>query len=145
MTDLIVPKKASNIWIPGGGRGRQAVTDSNEINLEDSESENQAKLEYYIAKQVGTRLEYEYPGREWGVRPDLTGGILEIFCLALSGNDAYLLHMDGTIHELIEKAIRAAGEILERYGVTRNKKYDIDITEAFDRDHKGNVIGGDHG
>jgi len=144
MTNIIVPKTPStNIWVPGA-RGRQAVIDSNEINLEDSESTNQAKLEYYIAKQVGVRLEKEYPGREWGVRPDLTGGIVEIFCLALSGKHAYLLHMNGSIHDLIEKALRAAGEILERYGVTRNKKYDIDITEAFDRDHNGDVIGGDH-
>lgn len=145
MTDIILPKApSSNIWVPGS-RGRQAVTDHNDINLEDSESENQAKLEYHIAKQVGVRLEQEYPGREWGVRPDLTGGIVEIFCFALSGTHAYLLHMDGSIHDLIEKALRAAGEILERYGVTRNKKYNIDITEAFDRDHNGDVIGGDHG
>jgi len=145
MTNIILPKAPStNIWIPGS-RGRQAVTDSNEINLEDSETVNQAKLEYHIARQVGTRLETKYPGREWGVRPDLTGGIVEIFCFALSGKHAYLLHMDCNLHELIEKALRAAGEILERYGVTRNKKYDVDITEAFERNHHGDVIGGDHG
>ena len=84
MTDIILPNSSpGNIWIPGA-RGRQAVTDHNEINLEDSETENKAKLEYHIAKQIGVRLEREYPGREWGVRPDLTGGVVEIFCFALS-------------------------------------------------------------
>ena len=127
------------IWVPHN-KGRQPIQDYNEINFLDSETEKQAKTEYWIAKQVGTRLEQEYPGREWGVRPNIVGGMVEIFCMALSGTHAYHIKMDCTIKELQVKALAAAGEILERFNVTREKKYDTDVTEAFIRDHNGDAI-----
>lgn len=136
--------KPQQIIIPRN-KGRQPVQDYNQINLEDSDDIKTAKMEYWISKAVGAKLEQKYSGREWGVRVNIPGSMVEIFCFALSGTHAYHLKLNCTLKELQRKALKAAGEILERFNVTRNKKYDTDITEAFDRDIKGDVIGGDNG
>jgi hypothetical protein len=130
----------SNIWVPRN-KGRAPVQDFNTIDLEDSDTVNQAKLESWIAQQVGEVLEFEYPGREWGVRVNIPGGMVEVFCMALSGTHAYHILLEGrSMKDLQKRAKMAGGEILERFGVTRGKKYDVDTTETFKRDVKGDAI-----
>ena len=45
-----------------------------------------------------------------------------------------------TLHELGERALQAAGEILERHAVTRSKLFNPDNLEGLIRDQFDNVI-----
>ena len=136
---------ASQIWVPNQ-KGREPERDYNEINMFDSETAKQAKIESWIAKQVGTKLAEKFPQREWGVKVDVQGQMVIIICETVSLTRGYHIKMGGrTIQELCEFSIEAGAEILERHGITRDRKYNADTTEAMIRDAKGDMIGGDNG
>ena len=81
-----------------------------------------AKLEKDIAGHVGEAIRSLYPTRPWRVHVDLEGKVVVIFCPVLSARKGYLFPMEKmNIHQLEKKAKWAAGNILERYGVSRNK------------------------
>lgn len=135
---------APNINIPAQLRARQPVADYNEINLLEMDDVKQAKVEYWIAKQVGSYLAQVYPNRQWGVGVDVTGGMIHIMCPSLSQTKAYYISMVGrNIHQLSERAKEAAGEILERYNVSRNRVFNPEHLETLDRDMRDEVISPD--
>ncbi len=125
----------SNLLTPAasGKFGREITSDYNEINLLELESVKQAKLEMWIAKNVGDTLVKHYPNREWGVRVDLTGGMVIITCDSIDLERGYHISMVArTIGDLQERAKMAAGEILERHGVSRDRKFDPEELLRFD-------------
>lgn len=73
-----------------------------------------------LMKGIGDALEKHYPGWMWAIQPDDRGGVLNIRSLRLSGEWGYVFLLrdiqDDPRHQ---KAVRAAGEILERFGVPR--------------------------
>lgn len=115
--------------------------DCNEINLLETDEVKQAKLEMWIAKNVGTAVSRKYPGREWSVRVDIRGQMVVVQAPALSKSHGYHVAMAGrTIHELGERAVLAAGGILERYRISRARKFDDSVIDALARDHRDDVI-----
>jgi hypothetical protein len=107
-------------------------------------SVKRAKLEMWIAKNVGTSLVKHYPNRQWGVRVDLEGYMVIVTCDSISLTKGYHIHLlDRSIGELCDRAKQAAGEILERHGVSRSRKFDADILEALPRDVRDEVIAND--
>ncbi len=145
MLDNIRNKNASQIYVPNM-KGKEPEQDYNTIYAFDSDNVKAAKLESWMAKRIGEHLMSKFPQREWGVKIDMPGQMLIIVCESVSLSRGYHIHMTGrNIHELMERAEAAAGEILERYGITRGRKYNADITESLIRDAKGDVIGGDDG
>lgn len=136
---LILPNR-------NGRYGREISEDYNEINLLETDDTKIAKLEMWIAKGVGDTLVRHYPNREWGVKVDLFGQMLIIVCDSVSNEKGYHISMVGrSLHDLQEKAKYAAGEILERHGITRGRIVDEDIFETLKRDHGDNVITPDSG
>ena len=126
-----------------GSKGRSPIIDYNEIREHDSWDAKCAKLEYWTAKQIGGKLAAVYPGREWGVDADLRNEMLVITCPSLSLVKGYHLPMNGdTIAELQRRAVRAAGSILERYGVSRGRIIDPMALENLPRTLRDEVIGG---
>lgn len=128
---------SSPLVLPNGsGRfGREITADYNEINLLELDDVKQAKLEMWIAKNVGEVLCKHYPNREWGVGVDLFGGSIVIKCESLSTEKGYVIHLAGrNMPELQQRAVMAAGEILERYGVSRSRGFDPDQLESLKRD-----------
>lgn len=124
-----------------GKFGREVEVDYNEINLLESDTTKRAKIEMWIAKNIGDHIIKTYPNREWGVRVNIEGRLVIITCDSLSSEKGYHIHMQGrTIHQLQAKSLNAAGEILERHGITRNKHIDEDIFETLKRDSGDNVI-----
>lgn len=118
--------------------------DYNYIDEMEAESSKIAKLEMWIAKGIGTELVNRYPKREWGVQVNVIDGYIVITCPALSTEKGYYLHMKGeALHELAQRAVHAAGEILERYGLSRERKFDPDIVETLNRDFKDQVVSSD--
>lgn len=130
------------LLVEDGKLGRDVTADYNQITCDtrDSVEQNTAKLEMWIAKNVGTPLGQTYPNREWSVRVDCEAGYIAVQCPSVSLRHEYILHLKGSnIHDLQERAVMAAGEILERYGLSRERRFDADILETLDRDHTDEV------
>lgn len=136
----------SKILIPNGrGRDLTSVTeDFNEIDVYDDLDTRRAKLEQWMAKRIGTKLVEKYRGRQWKVMVNLEGQMVIIACDSISNYKGYHIHMVGrTIHDLEEKAVMAAGEILERHNLARSKYFNPDKFEDLPRDRFDNVIATD--
>lgn len=130
----------SKILLPGVN-GREIKDDCNRIYQHEDFDERKAKLEMYIAKQIGEHLVKNYPGRQWGVEVDVTCGVLVLLCPSLSKTKGYHIHLGQyTIHDLQQRCSKAAGEILERHNVSRSKLFDPDTLETLRRDVRDNVI-----
>lgn len=130
----------SKILLPGVN-GREIKDDCNKIYQHEDFDERRAKLEMYIAKQIGEYMVKHYPGRQWGVEVDVTCGVLVLLCPSLSREKGYHIHLrQYTIHDLQQRCAHAAGEILERHNVSRSKLFDPDTLETLRRDVRDNVI-----
>jgi hypothetical protein len=127
-----------------GDKGR-VITDYNSMDKSLSCSEDQVRLEYWMAKQIGTELMKYYPGREWHVDCDARNQVIIISCPSVSKTKGYRLHMKrDTMAQLLPRCRMAAGEILERHNVSRTRRIlDPQTLEAYDRDIKDNIISSD--
>lgn len=114
----------------GQQKGREPVKDYNEVNLLETDDAKRSKLEYWTAKQIGEALIAAYPNRQWECIVDIDAEVLIIKCPSLSLTKGYYLALDRTINDLQIAAKRAAGEILERYGVTRGRVTDAKMFDA---------------
>ncbi len=124
--------------------GADIGEDYNEIRPEDSYDTRKAKMEAWIAKRVGEAVAQKYPNREWKVIVDIPNEMLILGCDSVSNVKGYHIKMVGrTIKQLQKKALYAAGEILERHNITRNRIFDEDILETLDRDFMDSVITAD--
>ena len=117
--------------------------DYNEINLEDSDDERRAKLEQWIAMRIGSALMRVYNQREWKVMVDIPGGMMIVACDSICNFKGYHIKLDKTIDKLEKRAIMAAGEILERHNISRNRKFNPDNLEDLARDFRDSVIATD--
>ena len=94
-----------------------------------------------IATFLGTELQRHYPLRVWGVQPQVDQGVVDIFLLDATGRWAYTLHlMHKTFEVLGREAVRAGGEILERFNLSREKRFNRDHVETLARDIRGSAI-----
>lgn len=130
-----------NKLIVPGMNGQEIVKDYNEIHLHEGTEARVAKLEMFIAKRIGERLVAAYPNRQWGVQVDIHGRTIVIQCPSVSKTKGYFIHMKRrTLHDLQERAIQAAGEILERHGVSRGRVFNPDVLETLKFDSKDDAI-----
>lgn len=133
----------SNLILPVSHKGtNEGITGNyNEVEIYDADHERRAKKEMSIAGVIGAALVAKYNNRQWKVIVDEENQLLIIGCDSISNQKGYHIHMIGrTIHELQERAVMAAGEILERHEVSRAKKFDPDNFETMIRDQYDNVI-----
>ena len=117
-----------------------------DINTEQAENSDAdvVRMEFWLAKQIGEALCKTFPGRQWGVDADIKNEVVVISCPSLSKRMGYRLHIKrDTVTQLIPRCRRAAGEILERYGVSRSRIIDPSTLETFDRDARDDAISGD--
>lgn len=126
----------------GQEKGRAPVADYNEVNLLETDDAKRAKVEYWIAKRIGETLIAAYKNRQWECIVDLDAEVLIIKCPSLSLRKGYYLALNRTIHDLGIAAVRAAGEILERYNVTRARVTDAKMFDALPQ-HRDEVIAKD--
>ena len=90
------------------------------------EAENKIKDAYWCEK-IGNVLVKYYPGHGWEVHVDLQNGIANIFNRHMSGLHGYRLKTEAIcLISLDQDIMRIGGEILERFGLNREK---------FDADH----------
>lgn len=134
----------SREFIIGEQKGRDSVVDFNTPQEDNSHEASAMRTEFWVAKQIGTDLCKTYPNREWHIDVDYRNQIVVIACPSLSKRLGYRLHLKrDTVAELIPRCRRAAGEILERFGVSRGKIIDPATLETFERDVRDDVIAKD--
>lgn len=129
-----------------GEKGKDSVEDFNSADANASHEGKAAGLEFWMAKHIGEELCRIYKNRQWHVDVDTRNKIIVIGAPSLSKLMGYHLHIrDGeTMVQLIVRCRRAAGEILERYNVTRARNTDpLIIEEGLERDARDNVISAD--
>ena len=93
-----------------------------------------------LTKDTADKLEKHFPGWLWTINPDEGAGMMYIYSLRLSGEFGYKLKiLDIQNDETRKFAIRAGGEILERYGIKRGR-YHRDLLRGKIADLRGNFI-----
>lgn len=126
------------------GNGSIVTGNFNAIEVVDEDHAEVAQEQMRIAQAIGARLVRAYNNRQWKVVVDIKGGILIIACDSISNNKGMHIHMaHKTLNELEDRAIQAAGEILERHDLPRFKLFNPDLIEDLPRDLYDNVIGPD--
>jgi hypothetical protein len=137
-------ERSSREYIIGETKGKEPGFDLNAPRPVDSHEENAARVEFWIAKQIGTDLCRIYPNRQWHVDVDSKNQVIVLACPSLSKRLGYRLHMKrDTVSSLLPRCRRAAGEILERFGVSRGKIIDPASLETFQRDVRDDAISPD--
>jgi hypothetical protein len=138
---------APRLIIPERHRAAQKMVDYNNIDCGgmNVEEAKKAQLEFYYAQKIGERLMATYPQRQWGVYFNASGGFAQITCPSLSTEYGYILHISKhpTLHALQEAAIRAGGEILERYGISRARVFDKTTVDQLPRNENDEAISPD--
>jgi len=98
--------------------------------------------DYLTARTVAEKLNEIYPGYMWAVHCQRESGVLDIRNLNLPSRYAFTLHVNkiATASELVRKAARGAGEILERFRLARGR-IDWDTYDSLPMDLAGNILG----
>jgi len=126
------------------GDGEAVTGNFNELYVPEAKNVRAAKLaklEMKVAGRIGALLVRRYNNRQWKVQIDLAGGLLIISCDSISNHKGYHIHTRGrTMHQLEARSVVAAGEILERHDLSRNKLFNPDKVEGLIRDQFDNVI-----
>jgi len=120
------------------------IIDYNAINEGLSYEATIAAMEFYYAKQIGSKLMRTYRNRNWQVDVDIRNQMVIIGAPDLSKTKGYYLPMkQDTIQNLQVRAVRAAGEILERYNLSRALNVPADSFEMLPRDFRDEVVSRD--
>ncbi|MDD5375287.1 hypothetical protein [Acidithiobacillus sp.] len=108
------------------------VTDDPRGNLND----------ILTARAMAESLHTAYPGHFWAVSCDGRTGFADVRNLALSGNWGFRIKL-GRIYsasQFKKDVLKAGGEILERYHLSRGKASDAEIGDL-KMDFAGRVLG----
>jgi hypothetical protein len=137
-------ERSSREHIIGETKGREPGFDLNAPQEGESHEAQAVRTEFWIAKQIGQDLCRVYPNRQWHVDVDSRNQIIVIACPSLSKRLGYRLHMKrDTVSSLLPRCRRAAGEILERFGVSRSRIIDPGSLETFQRDVHDDAVAPD--
>jgi len=90
-----------------------------------------------MAKSIAEALHKQYPGHLWMVNADNGNNIATVQLGGISGKFGFNIHLD-KITAGMELIMRAGGEILERYNLSRGRRIDDDIG-ILKRDFAGRV------
>ena len=88
------------------------------------------------AKNIAEHLTKHYPGHLWAIQ--VYQGLVIIKNLALSGDWGFVLHQNKMDNDGVD-IVRAAGELLERYNLSRGRLIENQINDL-KQDYKGEII-----
>jgi hypothetical protein len=89
----------------------------------DDSAINTGANDMILAKEIADALNSHYPGHLWAVNVDGPNGVANIRDLLLSGQMGYVLKLVNifSASDFRRDVVRAGGEILERYRMTRGR------------------------
>jgi hypothetical protein len=111
----------------------------NLLLMGDENPENNTNVAKEITMMVGKALIAAYPGRNWVVDPNIPGGIVTVYLAPLTGSYGFVIHLSKLNHDLEKTVVWAGGEILERFGLNRNRVVAGD-TKGFLVDSRGEAL-----
>lgn len=116
--------------------------DQSNLLIANEYQARQDLLDIDTAKAIADALNSQYPGHLWAVNVSGEQGVATIHNLMLSGTWGYRLHLDKrySASDLRRAAILGAGELLERYNVSRGRANMDDLSQK-PVDFAGQVIG----
>jgi hypothetical protein len=113
----------------------QIITDIAGINLSGAAQT--------LANNLIARLESAYPAFAgmWRVTVNEKGGTVEVTNMALSGRWGFLMHI-AKIDPEGRKVVRAGGELLERYRISRSQRVSVamDSLRAAPRNFRSELV-----
>jgi|TARA_R110000744_G_scaffold352854_2_gene459105 hypothetical protein len=94
--------------------------------------------DHLTAKNVAEALEKKYPNWLWAVH--VMDGVVVVKSMRLSGNWGFVLHED-KIDNDYKSVMRAGGELLERFRMSRGQFNQDKYLSDLQMDHKGSLNG----
>ena len=98
-----------------------------------------------IENRIGLILSKIYPNRQWYIDAMPDQGVLVVKCATISMDYGMTIHLTHNMIEVEKRAKAAAGELLERFELSRRRNAsgvdDLDLK----RDIRGQVLGAIHG
>lgn len=91
------------------------------VTFDTSADASEALRADAICKKIGAALVRHYPGRQWYVDVSIKGGVVKIQNPALSRQYGFVLKLHHSTVQLEREAIRAAGQILEMFKLSRER------------------------
>lgn len=91
------------------------------ITFDTSAQADEAIKAEQVCKAVGRALVRHYPHRHWYVDVSIRGGVVKIQCPAISLQFGYVLHLNKTPASLEREVVRAGGQILEMFKLSRER------------------------
>ncbi|MCF1431339.1 MAG: hypothetical protein LPD71_00085 [Shewanella sp.] len=95
--------------------------------ITDPTSFKTAIKERWLAYGIGNVLRKCYRGRDWLVKVDIENDVATIHCPQISTQWGYTIHIDCPMVVIQYKAVKYAGELLERFNLSRSRPVDGDI------------------
>lgn len=100
---------------------------SETFSLELDDSIQNSLNELLLSKKVGEHLNRHYPGHLWAVH--VRDGLIIVQNLLLSGKWGFVLKEENLDPDL-KMVMRAGGELLERYNVSRGRLSDASMANV---------------
>lgn len=118
-----------------------AVIDYNQIVGDISEYQ-EGVANNNLGKLVCMALHRAYPFRDWSVYADCRGGIIGVKLDSVDGSNGFIIKLaHNTLHDIEEMAKKGAGEILERFNLSRTSGKNFnDEVKSLKRDARGNAL-----
>lgn len=92
-----------------------------------------------VCRVIGAALMKHYPRRQWYVDVSLKGGVAKIICPGISRKHGFVVHLEKTDMELEKSVVRAGGQILEMFKLSRDKGA-VGGLETLLRDARGDAL-----
>lgn len=92
---------------------------NNIVNIYNDDSVRLAVKSRDIRQRVGNAIAKAYRGMSWHIDVNLAGGIVTITSPKISVKYGMILHLTRDLMDLEVRAVRLAGELLERFRVSR--------------------------
>jgi hypothetical protein len=94
------------------------------VDIKDAKLSAAAEVQ---AKNAADMLHKHYPGWLWGVHVDDVGGVMKVLLLSVSGSWGFVIKLKDLDPEY-RMVMRAGGEILERFNLSRRARRLGDIS-----------------
>lgn len=97
-----------------------------------------------LCQKIGNALAKHYPRRKWYVDVNWEGKIASVFAADISMEYGYQLHINKISEEIEKAAVKAGGELLERFKLSR-ERLAFGGHENLIRDLRGNAMAAKQG
>jgi hypothetical protein len=109
-----------------------------EMEVYSPQEMEEAKRNDDICKKLGAALVRKYQNRQFYVEVVDNGRVAVVKMPAISMEYGLVLHLSGVIEADERKVVHAAGEVLERFGLTRGRTDNTDISKL-ERNSRGSI------